>query len=123
MSSSAGAVVGAIAATAIGAVAIGALAIGALAVRQLTVRRARTRVLVVDKLVINRLIVRNVQRPFRDNESMPRTANGTDAAAASETRGIGDEICRDCGGAGVIDTQRCANCDGTGHITKAIGGG
>lgn len=110
--------VSALGASAIGAVAFGALAIGALAVRQLTIRRARARVLIIDKLVINRIVVRNIERPARASA----TTNGTGADAVADRPVASDEICVQCGGAGVIDSQRCDNCDGTGHITKAIGG-
>ena len=39
------------------------------------------------------------------------------------TKGTGDDICPVCGGTGKKDGSECAECSGTGIITRAIGGG
>jgi len=122
---------------------VGALAIGAIALRRFSLRRARTRVLTIDQLVVNRLIVRqgmpviresfepvgqgagirrglngNGTRPYRHAASSMRA--GDDAPAG--TAATGEQTCPVCGGAGLVDSQRCTNCDGTGKITQGIGG-
>lgn len=38
------------------------------------------------------------------------------------TPGTGEDICPVCRGSGVANNNRCPNCEGTGRITKAIGG-
>lgn len=137
----------AVGAAAIGAVVIGTLAIGALAIRRLAVRRPRARSVVIDQLVVNRLIVRSSSLPVRDvfepggqgsvaqgatrrsmnghgarSELRARSMSAGDQAAAG-TVGTGELTCPVCGGAGLIDTQRCTNCDGTGKVVQAVGGG
>lgn len=133
-------------AAAVGALAFGAVALGALAIRRLFVGRARVGSVVIDKLVVNKLTVHGngaVLSPIgpigqgvvSDDASSPsnRAANG-DALhpvadlkqgdeAAPGTIGTGEQACPVCGGSGLIDSQRCENCAGTGTITHAIGGG
>ena len=43
--------------------------------------------------------------------------------AAPGTAGTGDDLCPVCHGTGKRDGCKCADCDGTGVITRAIGGG
>lgn len=38
------------------------------------------------------------------------------------TPGTGEDICPECNGAGRKDSERCANCAGTGKIIRGIGG-
>lgn len=131
----------AIGAAAMGVVAFGAVAVGALAVRRLAVGRARIRAISVDELIVSRLIVRNgaaaaqsfepgqgaVTNGARGNgadQPIPATAElkpGDEAAPG--TPGTGEQTCPVCGGSGVIGSQRCENCEGTGRITQGIGGG
>lgn len=37
--------------------------------------------------------------------------------------GSGQDVCLECHGSGQLNGQPCANCGGTGIITRAIGGG
>ena len=34
-----------------------------------------------------------------------------------------ENICPECSGSGSVDGEQCGNCEGTGRITEAIGGG
>lgn len=34
----------------------------------------------------------------------------------------GEDICPECNGKGKVDGKPCENCDGTGRITRGIGG-
>ena len=43
--------------------------------------------------------------------------------AAPGTPGSGDDVCPVCDGAGRVDGKPCANCGGSGRITRGIGGG
>ena len=38
------------------------------------------------------------------------------------TPGTGENLCRACGGSGMLDGQPCAACDGSGKIVEGIGG-
>jgi len=40
--------------------------------------------------------------------------------APPETPGTGDAVCSRCGGAGLVGTARCPECEGTGKITRGI---
>jgi hypothetical protein len=35
----------------------------------------------------------------------------------------GENVCPECGGSGTVDGGDCANCEGTGFINEAVGGG
>ena len=43
--------------------------------------------------------------------------------AAAGTPGTGDDLCPDCHGTGKMEGKSCPACDGSGTITRAIGGG
>ncbi len=43
--------------------------------------------------------------------------------AAAGTPGTGDDLCPDCHGTGKMEGKPCPACDGSGTITRAIGGG
>ncbi len=43
--------------------------------------------------------------------------------APAEEPSAAENVCPECGGSGSIDGEQCANCEGTGRITEAIGGG
>ena len=139
----------ALGAAALGALAMSVLAIGALAIRRLAVRRVRARSIVIDQLTVNRLVVRSASPSVRESFEPIGQGNVTQAAsarrsmnghgeratvrpragmhpgdeAAPGTLGTGEQTCPVCGGAGLVDSQRCANCEGTGKIVQAIGGG
>ncbi len=53
-------------------------------------------------------------------EIEPGMKPGDEAAAG--TPGTGDDICPDCHGTGKLEGKSCATCEGTGTITRAIGG-
>ena len=42
--------------------------------------------------------------------------------APEGTPGTGLDVCPKCGGSGRVDGQRCAHCEGTGHVNVGIGG-
>jgi hypothetical protein len=43
--------------------------------------------------------------------------------AAPGTPGTGEDLCEECGGRGIRkDGSRCPNCEGTGRVTRGIGG-
>jgi hypothetical protein len=43
--------------------------------------------------------------------------------ALAGTPGTGEDLCEVCGGTGVRqDGNRCPNCEGTGRVTRGIGG-
>ncbi len=43
--------------------------------------------------------------------------------ARAGTPGTGEDLCEECGGTGLRkDGGRCPNCEGTGRVTRAIGG-
>lgn len=44
-------------------------------------------------------------------------------AAAPDTPGTGENICRDCRGTGRRENDPCPTCGGTGKVTEGIGGG
>jgi len=55
---------------------------------------------------------------------------GSDATSSSPgdevppgTTGSGEDVCPKCQGSGREDGHECSNCNGTGVITRAIGGG
>jgi RecJ-like exonuclease len=51
-----------------------------------------------------------------------RLAPGDEAAPG--TPGTGEDICRECGGTGTVQTGRiCPMCEGLGRIIEGIGGG
>lgn len=40
------------------------------------------------------------------------------------TPGTGEDLCEDCGGTGIRkDGNKCPTCEGTGRVTRGIGGG
>jgi RecJ-like exonuclease len=44
--------------------------------------------------------------------------------AAPGTPGTGENVCRECGGAGTIaDGRICPMCEGTGRLIEGVGGG
>ena len=45
-----------------------------------------------------------------------------DEAPADEPSAA-ENICPECGGSGSLDGEQFANCEGTGRVTEAIGGG
>lgn len=45
-----------------------------------------------------------------------------DEAPADEPSAA-ENVCPECDGSGTIDGEQCGNCEGTGRITEAIGGG
>lgn len=56
------------------------------------------------------------------NEGKPHLAPGDDAAPG--TPGTGEDLCLDCNGTGKkADGSPCPTCEGTGKVTRAIGGG
>ena len=38
------------------------------------------------------------------------------------TPGAGENLCRDCGGSGMVDGSSCATCDGSGVVIEEVGG-
>jgi len=43
--------------------------------------------------------------------------------APEGTPGTGEDLCEECGGSGLLkDGSRCPNCEGTGRVTRGIGG-
>jgi hypothetical protein len=50
----------------------------------------------------------------------PPMAPGDEAPAG--TPGTGEDICRACGGSGILNGSPCPECEGTGKVTQAIGG-
>ena len=45
-----------------------------------------------------------------------------DEAPADEPA-AGENVCPQCSGKGSVEGERCSNCEGTGTITEAVGGG
>jgi hypothetical protein len=43
--------------------------------------------------------------------------------APEEAPSTGENACPECGGSGRKDGSECANCEGTGRVIEAIGGG
>jgi hypothetical protein len=43
--------------------------------------------------------------------------------APAEEPSAGENVCPECGGSGAKDGSDCPNCEGTGRIVEAIGGG
>ena len=50
----------------------------------------------------------------------PPMAPGDEAAPG--TPGTGEDICRTCGGSGILNGSACPECEGTGKVTVGIGG-
>lgn len=50
----------------------------------------------------------------------PPMSPGDEAPAG--TPGTAPNVCRMCGGTGVVDGKTCAECDGTGQVTTGVGG-
>lgn len=42
--------------------------------------------------------------------------------AAPGTPGTGEDLCRACGGSGLLNGGACPECEGTGKVTVGIGG-
>jgi hypothetical protein len=40
-----------------------------------------------------------------------------------DVEGVGENICRRCGGSGKVDGEGCAECGGSGRVEEGIGGG
>jgi DnaJ-class molecular chaperone len=38
------------------------------------------------------------------------------------TPGTGETVCGRCGGSGLVGTARCPDCEGTGKVTRGVGG-
>ena len=45
-----------------------------------------------------------------------------DEAPPEETSSA-ENLCPECSGSGSIDGEQCGNCEGTGRVNEAIGGG
>jgi len=56
----------------------------------------------------------------RPAKPAPRLAPGDEAPPG--TPGTGEAVCRRCGGSGRKAGRPCANCAGSGRITRGIGG-
>lgn len=52
--------------------------------------------------------------------SPPPTAPGDEAPAGAP--GTGEDLCRACGGTGMLNGGACPECEGTGKVTVGIGG-
>lgn len=50
----------------------------------------------------------------------PPMAPGDEAPAG--TPGTGEDLCRACGGTGLLNGSACPECEGTGKVTVGIGG-
>ncbi len=37
--------------------------------------------------------------------------------------GVGEDVCRACRGTGIVEGERCSECNGTGKVLQGIGGG
>ena len=57
---------------------------------------------------------------MRTDPQQPKPRPGDEAPAG--TPGTGEDICPECHGKGKVDGKPCHNCDGTGRITRGIGG-
>lgn len=57
---------------------------------------------------------------MRTDQQQPKPRPGDEARPG--TPGTGEDICPKCNGKGRIDAKPCGNCDGTGRITRGIGG-
>ena len=65
----------------------------------------------------------SLQSPFsapHQIESTDHLRPGDEAIAGSP--GTAENICRLCGGTGIDQGQACIECEGSGHVTTAIGG-
>lgn len=59
--------------------------------------------------------------PGAPGKNAPPMKPGDEAAAG--TPGTGEDLCEECAGTGLRqDGSRCPNCEGTGRVTRAIGG-
>jgi RecJ-like exonuclease len=43
--------------------------------------------------------------------------------APPEEPSSGENACPECGGSGEVDGSDCSNCEGTGRVNEAVGGG
>ncbi|MBZ6075020.1 hypothetical protein [Microvirga puerhi] len=60
----------------------------------------------------------------KDTSAMPHgTKLNPGDEGASDTPGIGENICRECNGSGKIGNRACPICGGTGIVLEEIGGG
>ena len=59
--------------------------------------------------------------PGTPDKTPPHLKPGDEALAG--TPGTGEDLCEECGGTGIRkDGARCPNCEGTGRVTRGIGG-
>ena len=56
----------------------------------------------------------------RPGAPTPPMAPGDEAPPG--TPGTGEDICRTCGGSGQLNGGPCPECEGTGRVTRGIGG-
>jgi RecJ-like exonuclease len=53
--------------------------------------------------------------------------NASDVAPGDEAPpdepSSGENVCPECGGSGKVERSDCSNCEGTGRVNEAIGGG
>jgi hypothetical protein len=40
-----------------------------------------------------------------------------------DVEGVGENLCRRCGGEGKVEGDRCPECNGSGRVAEGIGGG
>lgn len=59
--------------------------------------------------------------PGVPGKNAPPLKPGDEAVAG--TPGTGEDLCEECGGTGIRqDGAKCPNCEGSGRVTRAIGG-
>lgn len=59
-------------------------------------------------------------QPMRAAAPTPPMAPGDEAPEG--TPGTGEDVCRACGGTGILNGSACPECEGTGKVNVGIGG-
>ena len=62
-----------------------------------------------------------VRTPAASGAPTPQPMAPGDEAAPG-TPGTGEDLCRTCGGSGRLNGGPCPECEGTGRVTRGIGG-
>jgi hypothetical protein len=74
-------------------------------------KRAQAYALLEDRMKERTKLPERPEAPMRPADEAP-----------PGTPGSGETVCSRCGGSGLVGTAKCPDCEGTGKVTRGIGG-